>query len=162
MQKQHLQLRKLWLLITIVFSIVNVAFAILNFMNSKEQRKSQEIGLKINLSQKRLDIYEKEKIVLENIINQNSLTSFELSELCNAEHESVFFFGNEIKTHIDSVCELALLVSDSYKNNSTIEDEIVNELHRKDYSDKATELFVEAIDIYDKYINFCDIGIQKR
>ena len=72
------------LLITIVFSIVNVAFAILNFINSKEQRKSQEIGLKINLSQKRLDIYEKEKIVLENIIDQNSLTSFELSELCNA------------------------------------------------------------------------------
>lgn len=91
-------------------------------------------------------------------MNELPLTSMEITDFFHAEHESIFFFDEDVRNHIKQVSELVSSLEEINDDVSGMDEVIFNELKRKELSDKAQDLFLESIDLYERYIDFCDVG----
>lgn len=95
-------------------------------------------------------------MVLESLIDNEFPSPKQLTDLCHAQHESHFLFDIEVENHIEKVCNLAISFDE---NGGLVNDEIFDDLYMKESSEKATKLFADAISIYSKYLDFCNVGI---
>lgn len=152
------------LLITLIFSFVNIIFAIINAKNAVAQSKAQRIAISISLMQKRMDIYCKERSVLETIIAYKKPTKVQLEELCHIELESRFLFEKEIQEHLNTVIALTDRVLSQRKSYMPDgEGGFFEEHHDFDeevFSQEASYLLGASISLYGRYINFSSIDIN--
>lgn len=142
--------------------IVTILLTIISLRNEWRQKQLAEYEVGISLMEKRLAFFDRERIVLEKIIDNNKPSQVEITKLCHAEHEAMFLFGHEVKEHIDQVVSLV----DEFENYKpeTIPDGqggiiIVSNAGAEKYTSKAIELFGEAISPYQLYIDFSSIGL---
>ena len=158
-----------WLIplcITFVFSIVNIVFAIINAHNAKEQFKAQQIELGVALMQKRLEIYQIVRKVLENIINYQKPTQSLIEEFCRADIEIRYLFSDDVIKHFQKVSELVdkvfehkiELIPDGYGGIIDINRDVETE----EFALEASDLMGESIDLYNKYIDFSTVGLLKK
>ena len=78
------------LVITFLFSVINIIFAIINAKNAVAQNKAQQVSISISLMQRRMDCYCVERSVLEPIIDYQKPSQKQLEALCHVELESRF------------------------------------------------------------------------
>ena len=154
------------LVITFLFSVINIIFAIINAKNAVAQNKAQQVSICISLMQKRMDCYCVERSVLEPIIDYQKPPQKQLEDLCHVELESSFLFGDEIKEHIKAVLDLAERAL-SYKKPHIPDAEggFVESHHDYDkemFSQEAICLYGASIDLYGKYIDFSNIGVMDK
>ena len=154
------------LVITFLFSVINIIFAIINAKNAVAQHKAQPVSISISLMQKRMDCYCVERSVLEPIIDYQKPPQKQLEDLCHVELESSFLFGDEIKEHIKAVLDLAERAL-SYKKPHIPDAEggFVESHHDYDeemFSQEAICLYGASIDLYGKYIDFSNIGVMDK
>lgn len=142
--------------------IVTIFLTVISLRNEWRQKQLAEYEVGISLMEKRLAFFEKERIVLEKIMDKNKPSQSDITALCHAEHETRFLFGDEVKEHIDKVLSLV----DEFQNYKpeTIPDGlggviIVSNAGAVKYASRATELFGEAISLYQLYIDFSSIGL---
>lgn len=141
---------------------VTILLTVISLRNERRQKQLAEYEVGISLMEKRLTFYNKESKVLEKIICKSEPSQAEIDELCHAEHEVIFLFGDEVKEHIDKVLRLVdefherktPTTPDGFGGCIMLSDEELNE-----YVKRATELFGEAISIYQPYIDFSSIGL---
>ena len=154
------------LVITFLFSVINIIFAIINAKNAVAQNKAQQVSISISLMQRRMDCYCVERSVLEPIIDYQKPPQKQLEDLCHVELESSFLFGDEIKEHIKAVLVLAERAL-SYKKPHIPDAEggFVESHHDYDeemFSQEASCLYGASIDLYGKYIDFSNIGVMSE
>lgn len=142
--------------------IVTILLTIISLRNEWRQKQLAEYEVGISLMEKRMSFFDKERVVLEKIIDEDKPSQTELTALCHAEHEAMFLFGHEVKEHIDKVLSLVNAFQD-YKPE-TIPDGLggyitVSNTGADEYASRATELFGEAISLYQLYIDFSSIGL---
>ena len=152
--------------VTIVFSLINVVLAIINLRTAREQRKMQQTELGVSLMQKRLAIYQIEQKILESIINYSKPDQLLIEESCQADIEIRYLFGNEIYEHFNKVMELANKACEH--NIATIPDGLGGyysenkDSETEEYSKDAMTLMGESISLYNRYVDFSNVGIRKK
>ena len=154
------------LVITFLFSVVNIIFAVINAKNAVAQNKAQQISLSISLMQKRMDCYCVERSVLESIIDYQKPSQKQLEDLCHLDLESRFLFGDEIKEHLKAVIELTEHIL-NHKKSYVPDGEggFFDSYHDYDeemFSQEASCMYGAAIDLYGRYIDFSSIGVMDK
>lgn len=142
--------------------IITIIFALVSWWYERRQKQLAEYEVGINLMEKRLAFFDKERVVLETLIGKGKLDQKDITNLCHVEHEALFLFGEEVKSHIDSVLSLAdkrdsfspVLIQDEYGTPTILNDSELDVI-----AEEATALFGEAISIYQLYIDFSTIGL---
>lgn len=142
--------------------IVTILLTIISLRNEWRQKQLAEYEIGISLMEKRLAFFDKERIVLEKIMDKDKPSQSEITALCHAEHEVMFLFGHEVKEHIDKVLSLVdefmkykpVTIPDGFGGNI-----IVSDADADEYAHQAFGLFSEAISIYQLYIDFSSIGL---
>lgn len=142
--------------------IVTIFLTVISLRNEWRQKQLAEYEVGISLMEKRLAFFDKERIVLEKIMDKNKPSQSEITALCHAEHEIRFLFGHEVKEHIDKVASLVdefenykpEIIPDGFGGVIT-----VSNAGADIYASRATELFGEAISLYQLYIDFSSIGL---
>ncbi len=158
-----------WLIplcITFVFSVVNIIFAITNAHNAKEQYKAQQIELGVALMQKRLEIYQIVRKILESIINYQKPKQSLVEEFCRADIEIRYLFSDDVIKHFQKVSDLVDKVFDH--TTKPIPDgycvffDSNRDYETEGFALEAGDLMGESIDLYNKYNDFSTVGLVKK
>ena len=154
------------LVITFLFSVINIIFAIINAKNAVAQNKAQQVSISISLMQRRMDCYCVERSVLESIIDYQKPSQKQLEDLCHVELESSFLFGDEIKEHIKAVIDLTERILNHKKTRIPDAEggffESLQDYDEEMFSQEASCLYGASIDLYGKYIDFSNIGVMDK
>ena len=154
------------LVITIIFSIINIIFAVINAKNAMMQYKAQQVSIGISLMQKRMELYSAERAVLESIIDYRKPTQKQVDDICHADVEARFLFGVDVQNHVKSVLELVERVQDYQKPRIPDgEGGFFGSYHdnkEERFLMQASELYGVSIELYGRYIDFSNIGVNSR
>lgn len=140
---------------------VTILLTVISLRNEQRQKQLAEYEVGISLMEKRLAFFEKERVVLETIMDKKQPSQAEITELRHAEHETLFLFGQEVKDHIDKALNL-IDEFQTYKPEiipNGLGGAIIIDKDADVYVERAVELFDEAISIYKLYIDFSSIGL---
>ena len=105
------------LLITIIFSIINVIIAYFNYKNTKEQQKLQNDSFCFQLYEKRLKVYESVKEVLANIISNGKVEKDDINSFLHSIREVNFLFGDDIKEICSTIYDIIVEINTINKSN---------------------------------------------
>lgn len=146
--------------------VVTIIFSLLGLINTFRQRRLIEWQVGIGLMEKRLNTFYRERKALESIICNEKPDSSTLSDLCYVQTETRFLFERDICDHIDKVLQLT---EDRVKyDRPKVPDGLGGFVEQpqaqieKEFSDRAAELFGEALTLYSRYIHFNSIGVSKK
>lgn len=156
------------LLVTILFSILNIIVAICNISITKKQRKLQNDSFCFQLYEKRWEIYETIDKLLCSVIQSSTITNDELSQFDFAIHNVRFMFGEDIKEYCDETRKLLLeFRTISVKVQFNIEHQVNDPNHSK-LCDEEAELLSLITDqqkklsiIMEKYILFAGYKVKR-
>lgn len=152
------------LAITIIFSIINIVFAVVNAKNAIMQYKAQQVSIGISLMQKRMELYSTERAVLESIIDYRKPTQKQIEDICRADIEARFLFGEDVLNHIKLVLELIEKVQEYQKPRIPDGEggffDSYNGNEEEEFSIQASALFGASIELYGKYIDFSNINVN--
>lgn len=154
------------LIFSVIVFCVNLFFAFFNAYYAMQQKEAQVVQTNLALMQKRMDIYNRERELLEYIIEYEKPDKKLVEALARDELEVRLLFGNDIQSHFSEILDLSKGVHD-YKNMlvpdgeggffSDIKDEQVEM-----FSQQAIDLFAQGIELYKKYIDFSDIKLKTK
>ena len=154
------------LIFSVIVFIVNLVFAFFNAYYARQQKEAQVVQTNLALMQKRMDIYNREREILEYIIEYEKPVDKLVAAFVRDELEVRLLFGKDIQSHFAEILDLleqvheykSMLVSDGEGGFfSDVRDEQVEM-----FSQQAIDLFAQGIDLYKKYIDFSDIKLKNR
>ena len=152
------------LLITIVFSMLNIIVAICNLKITKRQNKMQNDSFCFQLFEKRHTIYDRINQILCMAIAKGKVTNEMMTEFRISTKDAKFFFGDEFWAIWIESCRLL----EEYKVVSyKVENDTLNPKH-EELCDRETELLAKLVeqqkhlsDVAQKYISFSEYKIKK-
>ena len=159
-----------WLIpmvITVIFSCVNIGMAIINLNTVKDQKRLQQNEFCYQLFEKRLEIYTDMNHVLADIITEGSGKKDYAVSFSRCTRDIPLLFGDEIvklrEEIYDLICQLHRY---SILENAASEGRAVPKDHEKN-CDKESELLKQISDIqvglmeyFKPYICFGDFKIE--
>lgn len=152
------------LLITIVFSVLNIIVAICNLKITKRQNKMQNDNFCFLLFEKRHSIYDRLNQILCTAIAKGKVTNEMMTEFRISTKDAKFFFDDEFwDVWIESCGLLEEYKVVSYK----VENDTLNPKHAE-LCDRETELLARLVeqqkhlsDVAQKYISFSEYKMKK-
>ncbi len=107
------------LLITTIFSFINIILFRLNYKILKQQQKLQNDAFCFQLFDRRLDIYSSIKEIISRVIANNSVSRIDIDDFLKKRRDVDFLFGKDVSDHCKSIYNtLTLLHRDETKMNS--------------------------------------------
>ena len=152
------------LLITILFSALNMIVAICNYRITKHQNKMQNDSFCFQLFEKRQSIFDRLNQILCLAIAKGKVTNEMMLEFKISTKDAKFFFGDDFFVVWQEACKLL----DEYKVISyKVENDTLNPNH-SDLCDKEAEMLVKLVEqqklltnVAQKYISFSAYKIDK-
>ena len=152
------------LLITILFSMLNIIVAICNFRITKHQNKIQNDSFCFQLFEKRHIVYDRLNKILCLAIAKGQVTNEMIAEFKISTKDAKFLFGDDFFDVWQEACRLL----DEYKViGYKVEHDTLNPKH-SDLCDRESELLVKLVeqqkhlsDVAQKYISFSAYKIKK-
>ena len=157
------------LIITILFSALNVIVAISNLKIAKQQGKMQNDGFCFQLYEKRLSIYESADKILCSIVQTSKVSVKDITDFTYATRNVKFLFGEDMAEECDAIGKfLNELRTVGTKISHNIDNQI-NDSNHEVLCDREYELLNQLpehkknlSDIVSKYISFSEYKTEKQ
>lgn len=155
------------LLITVVFSIINIVMARKNSDMVKNQIKLQNDAFCYDLLEKRMEIYLSVKETLSKVSRDGNISFDDVAEFMKTHQKACFLFGDDIDKKLESI---GLLLVELRELSRKIEREIQTQDESSEHNeicDKHGELIIELSNIFSNlkddfkpYISFRNYRIE--
>ena len=147
--------------------IITIVFSVLGVRNTIQQKKLTEWQDGISLMEKRINIFFKERNVLEDIIRNETPDLGALYALRHSQMEYIFLFQEDICNHLERVIQLAEDRRSNYYENKKPDsyggyNVYPNKEKETRIRNEADLLLKESRQLYSRYINFSEIGVRKK
>ena len=156
------------LIITILFSVLNIVVAKCNLKIAKQQSKLQNDGFCFELYEKRLSIYENADKILCSIVQTSQVSIKDIDDFTYLTRNVKFLFGADMAEECDAIRELLIkLRTIGTKVNHNIDNQI-NDPNHQMLCDLEYELLNQLSEhknnlsyIVSKYISFSEYKTKK-
>ncbi len=154
------------LIFSVIVFCVNLLFAFFNAYYARQQKEAQVVQTNLALMQKRMDIYNREREILEYIIEYENPNKKLVEVFVRDELEVRLLFGNDIQSHFAEIMDFLKQVHEyksvpvSYGEGGFFSD--IRDEQVEMFSQQAIDLFAQGINLYKKYIDFSDIKLKTK
>ena len=156
------------LIITILFSVLNVIVAISNLKIAKQQNKMQNDGFCFQLYERRWEVYESIDKILCRVGREAKVCDEDISKFHYAIHNARFLFGQDMADFCEKIKDLLIELRTVGKKVEWNIDHQSDDPNHAELCDKEYELLSnisnrqqQLQNIVASYISFSEYKIQK-